>query len=303
MIQAVIFSMDRPLQLHLLLSSIQLYGGSGYFNISVLYATSSPEFEIGYDKLKKKFPQVSWVLEESFPPRVEFPLHSFYWHNFYWWLRYKTSRQVRSKFRKQLIEITQRTAERYIMFLTDDSMFYRTIHVPPRVLDIIENSPRHSSFSLRHGANIFGGNYERDKDMLQWNVYRDQRHPEWNYPFSVDGHIYNKNFMIRALKKVAFKNPNSLEGNLCCYIRERKYLSGIYSNETSSLVGFELNRVQNMSNNHNLGISGRYLNSLFGEGYTMQIEFDEHQNRLFRPDKFSVNASREDSCINIVTIN
>jgi hypothetical protein len=258
--------MDRPLQLDLLLNSIQAYSCSGDFNISVLYATSSPSFHAGYKKLKKKFPQVTWVHEESFVSRLAIPLHSFYWHNFYWWIRYSNSRRLRSNFRKQLIEIVEQARERYIMFLTDDSMFYRTITVPSLVLVTIDNNPRHSSFSLRHGANIFGGNYQRNMEMLQWNVYHQQLHPEWNYPFSVDGHIYNKDFILRALKKVAFKNPNSLEGNLCCYIREKKYLSGIYSNETSSLVGFELNRVQNMSNNHHLGISGNYLNGLFEEG-------------------------------------
>ncbi|NGX38560.1 MAG: hypothetical protein K1000chlam2_01734, partial [Chlamydiae bacterium] len=56
----VIFSEDRPLQLYALLESIQSYV-SGVNRISVIYKTSSPEFESGYLELKLTLPKVQFL--------------------------------------------------------------------------------------------------------------------------------------------------------------------------------------------------------------------------------------------------
>ena len=54
----------------------------------------------------------------------------------------------------------------YIMFLTDDSEFFRNIYVPQSSFELIFGNPDKYSFSLGHGANIAGGNYILKESIL-----------------------------------------------------------------------------------------------------------------------------------------
>ena len=302
MINTIIFSYDRPIQLELLLRSMAQHDTDSLLRVSILYTFSGEEFKNGYDKLRLEYPAFSWIKEDRFNKKFVLPFLPVYWHNYYWWLRYKSCRTVASDFRKKLRSIITGGREKYCCFLTDDSMFYSPVSVPAPVLEHIEEDPFQFSFSLRHGQNIEGGIYEEKDDMLRWKVNTTGLAPEWSYPFSVDGHIYGRRFIESSLAKVWFKNPNSLEGNIACYAKEEKILSTIYCNKESSLVGFELNRVQEQCANNNLNIENKYLNSLFNEGYSMKIDFDKKLNRFFRPEKFRVDAFRETESINIITL-
>jgi hypothetical protein len=300
MINTIIFSFNRAIQLDLLLRSIVKHDEKKMLGVSVLYACSEQKYEQGYEVLKERFPQVQFIREEKFAPRFVPPFFPLYWHNYFWWLKYKHTRTVSGNFRKQLINLVADSEKEYVMFLTDDSMFYKPISILQPVLADIRRRPLHNSFSLRHGTNIMGGNFSYRNALLSWNVFEDHDHPEWSHPFSVDGHIYSKRFILKAFRKVWFKNPNTLECNVACYVKEKKFLSSVFSNKKSALVGFELNRMQDINENHNLNIDSNYLNGLFNEGYHMRISFDENTNQLFRPSNFRVDVCRERYLINIV---
>lgn len=302
MTHTIIFSFDRAIQLEVLLKSIEQYDGEKNLTVSVLYSYSTADHLKSYQQLSQKFSQVNWVEEKRFKKKPVLPIFPSYWHNYYWWLRYKYSRVYASHFRQQLLEIIRNNSASTVMFLTDDSMFFDEIRIPRVIIEKLEEKPTLCSFSLRHGRNLGGGNFVELDGYLYWNIYDPQEHPEWSFPFSIDGHIYEKDFIDKTFSKVWFKNPNTLEGNIACYVREKKILSTVYGNTKSCLVGFELNRVQTISNNNNLNISSNYLNTLFNNGYRMRIAFDPIKNQLFRPDKFRVDACREDSTINIITV-
>jgi len=288
--------------LELLLKSIVNYDPLKILKLSVLYSFSSSKYKEGYQRLMDQFPDVTWIREKKHSRITSWPFISTYWRNYYWWLKNKSSRYTESSFRSQLIEIINGHKDPLVMFLTDDSMFYKTISVPVEVLQFIQEEPTLISFSLRHGENIEGGIFQRSGKMLKWNIYNGQHHNEWNYPFSVDGQVYSSHFIKKVLKTVSFKNPNSLEGNVASFIKDKKFLSMVYCNSLSCLVGFELNRVQNYCDNNNLNIDSNYLNSLFIDGYSMEIKFDNTENSFFRPVKFQVNAVRETDFVNIITL-
>ncbi len=302
MVHTIIFSFDRAIQLELLLKSIITHDSDGILDTSILYSFTSDTHQESYQVLIHRYPQFNWVQEKRFPKKTVKPLFPAYWHNYYWWIRYRHNRTISSNFRKQLLNIVQDNKCEVVMFLTDDSMFFNRINVSAYPLKQIRENPHTSSFSLRHGSNIMGGNYSAINGLLYWNIFDKQEHPEWSFPFSIDGHIYNKEFIYTTFSKVWFKNPNTLEGNVACYIREKAILPTVYSNIESCLVGFELNRVQTVSNNNNLNISSQYLNYLFHKGYEMSISFDRQNNRFFRPDKFRVDALKENYAINIITL-
>lgn len=302
MVHTIIFSFDRAIQLELLLKSIITHDTDNVLDTSILYSYTSEEHEDSYRVLTERYPQFEWVLEKRFPKKRITPLFTSYWHNYYWWIKYKYSRSISSKFREQLIDTMKANRSDLVMFLTDDSMFFRDIKLPYHPVEEIRRKPETCSFSFRHGSNITGGNYGKVGDLLYWNRFDKQDHPEWSFPFSVDGHVYNKNYIKNIFERVWFKNPNTLEGNVACYVSEKKLLPTIFANTESCLVGFELNRVQNISNNNHLNINNQYLNYLFNKGYQMKISFDLKNNRFFRPDKFRVEAQKENYAINIITL-
>src|SRR5215204_2364637 len=122
MITTVVFSFNRAMQLETLLQSIMDFDKSRILNISVLYAASSEEYEKGYTELKRAYPQFNWVKERSEKTFV-WPLLSNYWHNYYWWIKSAKNRRS-SSFKKQLLQTIEDGDDAYLMFLTDDSMFY-----------------------------------------------------------------------------------------------------------------------------------------------------------------------------------
>ena len=274
------------MQLELLLRSIKIYDVSKTLFISIIYSSTDSDFETSYNELISNYPEYNWIKETKLKKQFVFPVLPFYWHNFYWWLKNKYNRFSESNFKLLLKKLVKESSSDYVMFLTDDSIFLRNIFVPQSSLDSISNNPDKYSFSLRHGTNITGGNYTSKDSSICWNIYEKQEHPEWSYPFSVDGHIYSKRLIDRLINKIILHNPNTLEAHLACFIKEKKMLSHVCSNKSSCLYGFELNRVQTISDNNNLNISTKYLNSFFTKGYRLQVEFNLEENKYFRPNQY-----------------
>lgn len=300
MIHTIIFSHNRAIQLEVLLQSLKQYDCNNVLQVSVLYSFSDDSFKNGYEKLKISFREVNWIEEVKHTSKFVSPLLPLYWHNYYWWFRYKWAKNKSSHFRRQLLELIGTTTCGAVMFLTDDSMFFDSIHFPDQVFKKILKNPFEYSFSFRHGSNISGGEYKEADGSLSCNIYKKGILPEWSYPFSIDGHVYSVEFIKKVLVKLWFKNPNTLEGNTACYIGENHMIPTLYFNSKSCLVGFELNRVQTVHANNSLDINPAYLNSLFNNGYSMRIRFDEELNNLYRPEKFSVEVSNQLEVISVV---
>ena len=291
-IDTVIFSLNRAMQLEVLLKSIEKHDIGKSLNVSILYSFSTHGYQKAYAKLKNKYPQFNWLEETIYkPPKLNVDFDLFYWHNLYWWLKYKYLRKNKSNFKQKLIEILTENDGEFAMFLTDDSLFYRNIEIP----DLQPNSV----FGLRHGTHLVGGKYNTTETGIEWNIYENDKTTDWGYPFSVDGHIYSKEALLKITGKIIFNNPNAMEGNIACYLQEKQLFSQIKANQHSCLLGFELNRVQSVAENHHLGISQEKLNYYFLDGYHLQIQFNRAQIQYFRPEIEEINVWKKEEKIKI----
>ena len=283
-VKVIIFSFDRAMQLSSLLESIIKHDCRNVFNISVIYAFSSELYEKGYQKLQQVYKQIDWINERNFKKsRWNFSFDLKYWHNWYWWYKYRSLRKNKSGFKSIVIDTIERSTENFLMFLTDDSLFMNEIIIPSNCMELITQNPQDYSFSLRHGENIKDGQYTKKENFIHWNVYLNDIKTDWGYPFSVDGHIYFKQTLMKLLKKIIYNNPNTMEGNIASYIKGRRLFPHIIASFKSVLIGSELNRVQSIVDNNNLGISQEMLNKFFLQGYFLYIDFEEKDKIDFRP--------------------
>ncbi|HZL08488.1 MAG TPA: hypothetical protein VFC65_00705 [Prolixibacteraceae bacterium] len=281
------------MQLELLLDSISIFDKNKLLDLHVVYSVTNDNFGNGYEKLKEKFPTLCWYKEIKFKERVVWPILPLYWHNYFWWFKYKHNRYVKSDFKSIVLSIIGNTNKDLVMFLTDDSIFFNNIEISAKAANQIIQNGLDFSFSLRHGKNIFGGTYSEINNSIYWEITDRHNHAEWSYPFSVDGHVYNKEILKDILRKVIFKNPNTLEGNVACFAKEKNYFRKMIANNKSCLLGFELNRVQTINNNNNLNISSKTLNKLFLNDYHMQLHYALPITHLFRPDLLTVSVIKE----------
>ena len=60
MINGIIISQNNPVQLNLLLSSIDV-NSNDIFDLSVVYTSTNYSYNLGYEKLIKKYPKINWV--------------------------------------------------------------------------------------------------------------------------------------------------------------------------------------------------------------------------------------------------
>jgi hypothetical protein len=282
------------MQLSLLLDSIKQYDTKQLFSVHVLYAVSTKEYQESYERLKGRFSGIHWIQEKRYKkPQLNFQFDFSYWHNWYWWMKDKHFRMNNSAFKSQLMKILSTNDKPFTMFLTDDSLFYREITIQETCLEYIRQQPEVYSFSFRHGINLIDGKYQTTEDHILWNIYENNPQSDWGYPFSVDGHVYDSHVMKTIIRKILLNNPNSMEGNIACYIDSKKMFSQTMASQQSCLVGFELNKVQTLTDNHHLDISQKELNQYYLENYALYILFDLSNVLYFRPEIKSVYIQKE----------
>jgi len=117
MIDCLIFSSDRAMQLDLLLRSME----KKFFNINIIYKSSNDKFERGYDKLIKEnsINNINWVKEKNF--------------------------------KKNVLEVLQNSKNEYFCFFTDDDVFFEKLNIEK--VEKQMNNDDIFCFSLRLGEN------------------------------------------------------------------------------------------------------------------------------------------------------
>tara|TARA_R110002020_G_scaffold473660_1_gene703277 strand:+ start:130 stop:942 length:813 start_codon:yes stop_codon:yes gene_type:complete len=257
MITGIVFSKDRPAQLHACIESIQK-NAAGIFNINVLYTASNEYFQHGYDMLMDEPLGVRFIKE--------------------------------SNFKKEMLGILDEfNDEKLLCFFTDDSIVYRpagSLDDFSEVFDVSEML----CCSLRLGQNTVIQNPYKDtrsvipshsmsmKDkFLAWEWFRIPSSSNFGYPFSVDGHIYRKIDMIDIFRSYGYDTPNSFEGRfpvgsklfplMCCF-------------EKSVLVNTPINIVGSSQNKsgENFGISLEDFNKQYLDGKRINIEKMDFEN-------------------------
>jgi len=244
----IVFSKDRALQLHALLSS--------YFEqvsdpapLTVLYAASSPVHQSAYMQVFKQFGvrPVEAVFEDGTLP-----------------------------FKEQFVGIIDRTKASRIFFLVDDILFIR----PVRFSDFRDFDPRNSIPSLRLGTNLRSAYTTQQTQPLP--VFREisqdiiefdwrQGHLDWGYPLSVDGHIFWTPEIRLLAKSLDYRSPNTLEAVLQQYLPYFNWRPGLCYKKSRTL-NIPANKVQQDNPNLHGSIHQDYLLEQWQGGRQMDYQ-------------------------------
>jgi hypothetical protein len=281
-VKAIVFSYNRAIFLDTFLKSFYKHNKNENFEITVIYNTSNEEYEEGYKILKNKY-NFDFIKEKPSAKKITID-EMMYPRNILRFIKYEYYRKNRTNFKEILIELLESTNLSNFVFFTDDSVFYRDFYIDEKIFREINENPDDLSLHLRFGENYSSKPefYEVEDGYIYWNTY-ETSDKDWGYKFSVDGQIYNKNFLIKNLKKILFINPTTLEGNINYYLMKKKLMKRGICFRQSCLIGFEINKVQKITNNFNMNIDNASLNKYYLEGYEMEYSYSD-EIRSFRPE-------------------
>jgi hypothetical protein len=228
------------MQLEGFLRSADRFAGDAFNEISVLYQTTSARHSEAYRILANEYGDVTWVREQSF--------------------------------RDDLILCVDRDFP-YTVFHTDDDVFYRSFARPTLLADEV-------TFSLRLGLNITYC-YPLDRkeqliapsvtdDRLRW-LLGDQVDGSFNYPLSVNGHVFRTEDVRRWIRWLRFESPNELEAGLQRVGFEDRPMMAAYV--ASSVVSIPANIVNDVYFNRSEWTFGiEELNERFLLGQRVDLE-------------------------------
>lgn len=246
----VIFSKDRALQLHALLSS--------YFEkvenpapVYLLYQATTSAHQHAYEEVFENF------LDRKFQAIAQ---------------------ESRKTFKDQLIGILDSLASSRVVFLVDDIVFIESMDLN----DLTKFDVRTTIPSLRMGGNLkrayttqqeqplppFVSHESADDDKLCW--IWGQGEYDWSYPLSVDGHLFSTGEIRILTRYTTFHSPNTFESNLQAYAKLFKKRHGICYKK-AKILNIPANRVQTDINNIHGAVHQDYLLEQWNRG--MQMDY------------------------------
>lgn len=245
-------------------------------NKIVIIYHSTGEHKKGYEFLKEKYASYKSI---SFAERKKVFFDISYLHTFgkrknISFFREKNFFKKNADDFKNLVQKTIKHSNcEFVMFNTDDGLFFEDVIVPDEVLNIIRKNPEQASYRMYVGDNLEGmpSFVEKKKGYYSWDYYAESKIHHWTYPFSVDGTIYDSGGLLKNLKKIVYNNPVMLEGNGEQYIKKNKLFKIGLSPLKSNLVQTKLNRVSADTLNPTIHIHPDFLNAKFIDGYTLEL--------------------------------
>jgi hypothetical protein len=243
--ECIVFSKDRPLQLHGLLTSLRNCVNPVPF-VRVLYKATIEPYQCAYRELSTEFAgeQISLMEQDRFV-----------------------------SFKDQVVGLIRSSSSERLFFLVDDDLF--TEKVDLRLLSSFDT--RYVIPSLRLGENL-SYCYVQQKnqslppflereDILELNLPEDvTSHPsfpdllfwkwgsgqlDWGRPLSLDGNIFSTEEMLILSERMQFGTPNTLESSMQKHRALYRERVGVCFRK-SLLLGVPWNKVQV----DNLNISG-----------------------------------------------
>jgi hypothetical protein len=240
-IQIVIFSKDRAAQLDLLLESMRRFlGGLERTQVHVLYLTSHPDHEVGYQKC----------------------LHHHQWCKFI----------KEREFRKDVLDILLVDVPLTMFLVDDDVLIYgcslddpriRSLHLDDEILCV----------SLRLAPSI-DHCYVKDLTTPAPTMLPGLRFSwidqlgDWGYPMSLDGHIFRTSDVLPLMHGAVFTNPNTLETILAASNPCRPLMACV---PRQIVVNVPANRVQDYPS-RNMGESTDWLNMQYCGGNRLNLD-------------------------------
>lgn len=247
-VEGIVFSKDRALQLHALLSTY-LDKVSDPVRLTIIYEASTKEHMAAYDEVSNLFRGHDFVFVRQSEARG---------------------------FRGDLLDVLGSLTCRKVFFLVDDIVFKESTDLRDLAsYDSLTYVP-----SIRLGKNLarcYTMQIEQrlpefipcEADHLCWKWQAGEF--DWNYPLSVDGHIFDRGEMLSMVKSIDFRAPNSFESNLQIFRPVFLERYGICY-ETSRVVNLPCNKVQNENDNICGNLSSERLLNKWQEGKRMRYE-------------------------------
>lgn len=256
MIDCMIFSRDRPMQLDACLRSLE-QNAPGVATPRVLWTATNEIAEEGYRHL----------IEE-------------------WGVHLVEEGPSFAATARLMVE----EADELLLLLCDDAITYRPAPVPSFL------PKEWIAFSMRLGRNTTYCHprdlqhdlppFESEQPYLTWDWHSDPpegdlfewhgREGDFGYPYSIDGVIHRRDSILEWIEGHDFKNPNQMEGCIVASIGQRRDLPPLLASFPESVqVGLPIN-VVNQTHNNRVGLqfpqSTDELNRRFLHGE--RIDFD-----------------------------
>ena len=241
MTSIIVFSKDRPLQLHGYLESLLKYSDTEQSGIAIILKETDA---VDYSRTIESFPMVKWIKE--------------------------------SDFSSDLMSCLNAAKSDHVMFGVDDVVFIKPFQFKT-IETFLRNNNDVFGFSLRLGNNIkpLPKRMLKEENYLTWDwTTTNARH--YNYPWELCSTVYRKTDVIELVSKNnnAAKSPNYLEDMVACRPKEliaRKMLA-CFNDASKSLV-VTVNAVQTT---HPNGFDNRQPTDIF----TLNNLYNNYNNRL-----------------------
>lgn len=248
----VVFSFNRPVQLHLLLASYYRHVKNPA-PLVVQYGARGEAFEAAYKQVAGLFPQVHFVREAAF--------------------------------RDALQEVLGAIATPRMFFLVDDIVFTRPVDMaefgalnPLDCIACLRLAPTLSycyTTQMAQPTPPFRSFGKGELLAFDWGVEGN----EWNYPMSVDGNLFDTAEITVMSRVLAYKAPNSYEGALMRFAPAMKKRAGVCY-PLPRLMNVPCNKVQDEVANVAGDISPEFLLAQWHEGLAIDpAPFDAYANR------------------------
>lgn len=234
-INTIISSKNRACQLELLLRSLTMPA-------CVLY-TCDPEFEAGYTKVSKMYPETKFVRE--------------------------------THFKTDLLNLIA-AGQDYVMFAVDDDVQIRPFSEDALEFTEFTNNPEIICLSLRLSPDYrWHGQPELVDNKWQWQQYaRGSSHYHeylriWGYPMAVGANILRRADVLETLALAGeIKNPSYLEGALNLKTPNRPWVKCL---NKAVFINNEANQVQKDFFSRTVGISTQELETRFMQGERLSL--------------------------------
>ena len=244
----IIFSKDRPLQLHMLLKSMIHYA-SPSIDPYIIYNASNEKFNNAY--------------EEFFHENKNF---------------FNMAINDNKGFYKTLIDLLKNINSTKIIFFVDDIFFKNNLkwadvscYDCKKVIPSLRLSPNLNFCYTVNDVQILPPLIRKDNKIF-W--YWHEGDYDWGYPLSLDGNIYDRQEILKLIISLEFDTPNTLELSMQVYRKEFLKRIGVCFLE-SIIVNNPINRVQADIPNLHGGLHQDYLLEIWNE--KKRINFSKYK--------------------------
>lgn len=251
-LKGMVFSKDRAMQLHALLSSY-IKNVINYSPLHILYKTTNEESKRAYADLQNEFKSYPF----HFIPEVYFYSQVKEW-------------------------LSTEDADR-IFFMTDDAIFLDSFDMNcallfnplDTILSLTKGYDMTYCFTLdlKQEIPVFTKTIIHDETRLNfWNWNSSPASPGWSYPISVDGDFYFRKEMLVMAEHISFNNPNSFEANLQVFLKLFIEREGVCFDKVK-LINIPCNIVQDVIKNRSTYLfTAGELQTLWDKGKRIDID-------------------------------